>query len=511
MAPERAVDTGIPRLPGEPVPKPKPAPRPAVDVPWVGAASTQLSTFGIGGSTGGYAWARAQLRGGTWPEQPVRIEDFGGAFRYDYGAPDDVVGLDIEVAPAPWAGSHLVRIGLQAAKIEHPDRAPLHAVALLHVSPGALPLAQAGLALLREDLDERDALAVRTAGDDLHSALEAAYAAVPERAGAVRRVLLWTEGATDHRLVALGRRYAAEGVSLTVLDVGAGHGDPLLERMAAASDGTYHYLDGVGEAQLLLRDHRLGTTQAVARDLAVQVAWSPGAVVHWRQLGHTTTRRAPGALRDHSGGGTLGSGAQVTVLYEVQLAPGATHLGDVRVTWALPEPGAPHRERAWALELGSVPASFAEASRDLRQAAAATLFAEHLEWASVRPTRSLDLAVLAEIARHTARPEYPEEAELVELIELAERMTPPRRSLTPVVRVEVPEGAAKGVEVQCPSGFRVRAPVEGGVARVFDVPWEECRARLMGGRSVPAFAVTAGTRAVCGGAGEELRCGARVP
>src|SRR5439155_11070393 len=98
----------------------------------------------------------------------VRVTDLVNYFRYDYPQPagDHPIAAVADVGPCPWNSEHrLVRIGLQARRIEADRLPPRNLVFLIDVSgsmdaPTRLPLVKQSLALLVGQLGPRDRVAI---------------------------------------------------------------------------------------------------------------------------------------------------------------------------------------------------------------------------------------------------------------------------------------------------------------------------------------------------------------
>lgn len=127
------------------------------------------STFSIDVDRASYSNVRRFLRSGVRPPRDaVRIEELINYFTYDYPDPDGNVPFSIttEVAGAPWAPAHrLVRIGLQAKRLDFAKLPPNNLVFLIDVSGSMnsddkLPLLKRSLRLLVDELRPQDRVAM---------------------------------------------------------------------------------------------------------------------------------------------------------------------------------------------------------------------------------------------------------------------------------------------------------------------------------------------------------------
>ena len=137
--------------------------------PFIAVAAYPRSTFSIDVDRASYANVRRYLtEGKAPPKDAVRIEELVNYFPYDYAEPKDdaPVALNAEVGPAPWRKQHrLVRIGLQAQRLDMGEAPPANFVFLLDVSgsmqpANKLPLLKRAFGLLVEQLRPKDRVAI---------------------------------------------------------------------------------------------------------------------------------------------------------------------------------------------------------------------------------------------------------------------------------------------------------------------------------------------------------------
>jgi len=329
-------------------------------------AAAPLSTFSIDVDRASYANVRRFLNGGGLPPaDAVRIEEMLNYFPYEYAPPSDgrPFAAHVEIAPAPWKPEHrLVRIGLKAKEVARADRPAGNLVFLIDVSgsmtpANKLPLVQQALALLVDQLDERDrvgivvyagaagmVLAPTTADrkEEIRQAIErlraggstnggegirlayelAAQNLVP---GGVNRVILATDGdfnvgLTDEGgLVRFVQEKATTGVFLSVFGFGMGnYKDQTLEALADKGDGNYAYIDTLLEARKAFVEELTSTLVTVAKDVKIQVDWNPAHVRSYRLIGYENRLLNDEDFNDDAkDAGEVGAGHQVTALYEI--------------------------------------------------------------------------------------------------------------------------------------------------------------------------------------------------
>lgn len=336
------------------------------DNPFLGVRSNPLSTFSIDVDRASYANVRRFIGNGQRPPvDAVRIEELVNYFPYTLPAPRgaDPVSITSEVIAAPWQPQHrLVRIALQATRIETADLPPNNLVFLLDVSgsmlsPDKLPLVKQSLRLLVDQLRPQDRVAIvayagaaglvlpSTRGDEkarIMEALDRLEAGGSTAGGAGielayrtarnyflergnNRVILATDGdfnvgvSSDAELERLIERRRIEGTYLTVLGVGTGNYQAAkMEKLAKVGNGNFAYLDGLAEARKVLVEEMGATLRTVANDVKLQVEFNPAVVQAYRLIGYENRLlRNEDFADDTKDAGDIGAGHQVTALYEV--------------------------------------------------------------------------------------------------------------------------------------------------------------------------------------------------
>lgn len=395
--------------------------------PFVDTEDDKLSTFAVDVDTGSYTKCRDYLnRGYMPPDEAPRVEEFVNFFDYGYDAPrDNAFAIDMDIAPSRYGqdlkNCHLLRIGMQAKRIDPLERKPAVLTFVIDVSgsmdmENRLGLVKRALKLLVNQMTERDRIGIAVYGDSGYKILDHTVATETEtilsaitrltpqgstyaeegirvgyqmaadsfREGYINRVILCSDGVanvgvTDHNkileTIAENRR---KGITLSTIGFGmSNYNDTLMEQLGDKGDGHYAYVDSIEEAKRVFVDNLTGTLQVVARDTKVQVEFNPKVVKSYRLLGYENRDVADKDFRNDSvDGGEVGSGHSVTALYEVKLfedVSGAICTATMR--WK-------HDEKQEFIELNQeifvkdIALSWEEAPTSLRLAANVAEFAE---------------------------------------------------------------------------------------------------------------------------------------
>jgi len=435
----------------------------------------QLSTFSIDVDTASYTLARSSLHSGKLPPaSSVRVEEFVNYFDYDYPGPTNTApfALNMEAAPSPWqAGHHVLRIGVQGARLDPTNRKPARLVFLVDVSgsmggPDRLDLARQSLVWLVDHLGPEDSVGLVTYAGSVQrvleptpvteaariksaisglfaggstamgSGIEQAYdmAAQAFVEGAENRVVVISDGdanvgATSHeQILASIHDQARRGITLSTIGVGRGnYKDTMMEQLADQGDGNYYYVDSLTEGKRVFGQRLTGTIQTIAKDVKIQVDFNPELVIAYRLLGYENRDIADRDFRnDAVDAGEIGSGHSVTALYDLILHDPSPHLSGldlatVRLRAKTPAADTPAREWLTTFPVRQVRLELADASSGFRLSLGAATFAEMLRGSPA--AEELTYAQLWELVAKARRPDRAEDTELLGLIETAARLT----------------------------------------------------------------------------------------
>ncbi|MCA9002733.1 MAG: DUF3520 domain-containing protein, partial [Planctomycetes bacterium] len=327
---------------------------------------------------------------------------------------------------------YMLRVGIRGKVIPKEERPPMALVFVVDTSGSMsngnrMDLVKHSLRLLGTELDGRDQvglvsfasearLVMPMTSMDNRSDLESAVQSLSpdgstnvedgirlgyellsrvEPQGRLRRVVLISDGVANtgntvaDQILDSVKMHRENGICLSTVGVGMGnHNDALLERLANRGDGICDYVDDADAARRAMVERFSGGFIPIARDLKIQVEFDGKHVLRYRQLGYENRAVADADFRnDAVDGGEVGSGHQVTALFElecVELPNGQeltlNDLGKVRLRYKSVATGSDEQvfetEHGVKVAAGSVP--FAAASPGFARSVVAAQFAEVL-------------------------------------------------------------------------------------------------------------------------------------
>ena len=335
---------------------------------FVAVAQQPVTTFSADVDRAAYANVRRIIGYGQIPpKDAVRIEEMVNYFDYDYPAPEEgsvsPLRVSPELAPAPWNPNHLLlRIGLQAKKIDLAQAPPSNIVFLIDVlgsmdEENKLPLLQSSFKLLLGQLRPDDKVAIVTYANGTKVALPSTRVKDKEKIIKVldnlyasggtsggrgiqlayeqaqksfikngnNRIILATDGdfniginnTTD--LEKFIEKQRESGIYMSVLGFGMGnYRDDMAETIADKGNGNYAYIDNITEAKKVLVNELSGTLFAVAKDVKLQLEFNPKYVKEYKLIGYENRMLAnEDFTNDKKDAGEIGAGHTVTALYEL--------------------------------------------------------------------------------------------------------------------------------------------------------------------------------------------------
>ncbi len=337
-----------------------------VENKFLAANQNPFSTFSIDVDHAAYTNVRRFVQDGLLPPKgAVRIEEMINYFDYSYAAPqnEDPLAVYTEIAPCPWNEKHrLVHIGLKGKDIATDNLPQANLVFLVDVSgsmneANKLPLVQASIKLLTDQLREKDKVAIvvyagaaglvlpptsgknkaviKEAIDNLQAGgstagaegIALAYKIAKENFSKTgnNRIILATDGdfnvgaSSDDELVTMIETERKSGVFLTVLGFGMGnYKDNKMQQLADKGNGNHAYIDNLNEAKKVLVKEFGSTLFTIAKDVKLQVEFNPGRVGAYRLIGYENRMLQKEDFNDdEKDAGEMGAGHIVTALYEV--------------------------------------------------------------------------------------------------------------------------------------------------------------------------------------------------
>ena len=304
----------------------------------------------------------------------VRIEELINYFDYDYAPPAEGGKTPLKatttLSSCPWnPDNYLLRIGLQAKKIDFTKAPPSNIVFLIDTSgsmdePNKMPLLKASFKLLLDNLRPEDRIAIVVYASQTGIALPSTPAKEKEKISKViddlvasgstaggaglqtayevaeknflpkgnNRIILATDGdfnvgiSSRDELQRLVEEKRNNGIYISVLGYGMGnYRDDMAETIANKGNGNYAYIDNFTEAKKVLVNEFGGTLYTVAKDVKLQLEFNPQYVKEYRLVGYENRALANEDFEDDKkDAGEIGAGHTVTALYELIPAKGAT-------------------------------------------------------------------------------------------------------------------------------------------------------------------------------------------
>jgi Ca-activated chloride channel family protein len=440
--------------------------------PFVDAEDDHLSTFAIDVDDASYVMTRSYLeRGYLPPDEAVRTEEYVNHFNYNYKAPQETpfeVYLEGALSKFGW-NCELLKIGIKGKKIQTENRKPANLVFVIDVSGSMaredrLTLAKKALRLLVDELTPNDKVGIVVYGtrgealleptsierkNDIIAAIELLVPSGSTNAeeglrlgyemaqrhfekGKINRIILCSDGVANvgrtsaEDFLKWIKEHADRGITLTTVGFGMGnYNDILMEKLGDKGNGHYAYVDNLPEAQRIFVENLTGTLQVIARDVKIQVDFNPDVVRSYRLLGYENRDVADDKFRDDKeDGGEVGSGHEVTALYEIKLhkrAPSAlsSKVGTIYVRYKDPDSDEV-TEFSRPITRNVFNSEFAKASVEFKLAASAAEFAEILRKSYWAKGSKLDdvLALVKEISTQTDSPDV---IELLSLVSKAQQ------------------------------------------------------------------------------------------
>ena len=338
-------------------------------------AKDPVTTFSADVDRASYSNVRRMLNYGQKPHKDaVRIEELINYFDYNYTPPAEgsktPLNATTTLSSCPWnPDNYLLRIGLQAKKIDLTKAPPSNIVFLIDTSgsmdePNKMPLLKASFKLLLDNLRPEDRIAIVVYASQTGIALPSTPAKEKEKISKViddlvasgstaggaglqtayevaeknflpkgnNRIILATDGdfnvgiSSRDELQRLVEEKRNNGIYISVLGYGMGnYRDDMVETIANKGNGNYAYIDNLTEAKKVLVNEFGGILYTVAKDVKLQLEFNPQYVKEYRLVGYENRTLANEDFEDDKkDAGEIGAGHTVTALYELIPTKGAT-------------------------------------------------------------------------------------------------------------------------------------------------------------------------------------------
>ncbi|UMB60674.1 VWA domain-containing protein [Lutibacter sp. A80] len=337
-----------------------------IENPFINVSENPISTFSTDADGAAYANMRRYLQQDLAlpPNGAIRTEELINYFQLDYpsNSTSHPITLNGEVSECPWnTDNKLVRIGLKGKPITSENKPASNFVFLIDVSGSMasedkLDLLKNGFNYFVDELNENDKVAIVTYAGSAGIVLEATSGNEKQKikdainklgaggstAGAEgiitayeiaqqqfidngnNRIVIGTDGdfnvgaSSQEELVTLIEEKRELGIFITVLGVGRGNlNDAALEQIANNGNGTYEYIDTIEQLKkVFIYDYNKFYT--VAKDVKIQVEFSPSNVESYRLIGYENRVLANEDFEnDEKDAGEIGANQNVTALYEI--------------------------------------------------------------------------------------------------------------------------------------------------------------------------------------------------
>lgn len=342
------------------------------------------SNISLSSNTASYSFIRGQiLNGQNIDSNVVRTEEMINFFEYDYNEPndDDIFGFKSELFKTPWNNkTYLLYVGMQTKKMDLSNVAN-NIVLLVDVSgsmssANKLPLVKEALEIFVEQMGPNDLLSLVTYSsgeevvfkglegnqyDEIMSHIKnlKAYGATAGKKGLEmayqvaeelfieegnNRIILATDGdfnvgiSDTDSLVEYISEKRDTGIYFSGFGFGYGnYKDEKLERISAAGNGSYYYIDDILSARKAFVDGIDGLLYTVARDAKAQIEFNSDVILEHRLIGYENRQLTDYEFDDETtDAGEIGTGLQVTAVYEVKLSEQNDSFGKVTVRYKSP-------------------------------------------------------------------------------------------------------------------------------------------------------------------------------
>ncbi len=337
---------------------------------FIKTSEENVSTFAADVDTASYSFFRKLVNEGyslseliATAGKSIRTEEMINYFDYGYSSPaaGELFSTTAQIAPCPWnEEAQLLVLGLQAKEVEIAAKNNL--VFLIDVSgsmnsPDKLELLKKAFAHLVDQLGKDDVISIVTYSGKEKVVLKGCEGSKKEKilnavnsleaggstngeAGLKKayqlaeqyfikegnnRIILASDGDLNVGISSVDEieKFVSEkresGVFLSVLGFGTGnYKDTKMETIADCGNGVYYYIDSEVEAEKVFGKEIFSTLYTVAKDVKLQLTFSPDHIDAYRLVGYENRILANEDFEnDTKDAGDLGAGHSLTVCYEL--------------------------------------------------------------------------------------------------------------------------------------------------------------------------------------------------
>ena len=373
---------------------------PIVENNFVSAARENAVSFTLQIDTASYGNISRYINSGFRPpSDAVRVAEMLNYFNYDLVLPRDEkfyspFSVYTEIGESPFdEKNHLAFVRVRAQDINRDDLPANNLTFLIDTSgsmapANRLPLLQQSLALLVENLDERDVVSVVTyagcarvvldsvSGNERKKIMDAinglrASGSTAGGPGIVKsyelatknfnpemnnRIILATDGdfnvgvSTTRDLEKMMDEQRRRGIHMTILGFGVGnYASETMETVAKNGNGAYHYVDNLQAARKIFVEELISNLFVIAEEVRSQIIFNSETVENYRLIGYENRVIDNRDFDDDTkNAGDVGVGSDLVMMFEMKLRDGnerfparestrGNHLFDVRIRYH--EPG----------------------------------------------------------------------------------------------------------------------------------------------------------------------------
>ncbi|MDR0272831.1 MAG: VWA domain-containing protein [Clostridiales bacterium] len=340
-----------------------------VENAFVNTRAETAVTFTMQMDTASYGNVSRYINSGFAPPvDAVRVAEMINYFNWDgdLTTNDSPFSIYTEIGPSPFNdGMYLAFVRVRAQDIDRTDLPGNNLTFLIDTSGSMapsdrLPLLKRSLELLVENMDARDTISIVTYASGSQVLLDSVsgsnqaeimrainnLSAGGSTAGAQgittayalaqrnfnpemnNRIILCTDGdfnvgvSSVRELTDLMAEQRRNGIHMTILGYGMGnYRDTTMETIARNGNGAYHYINTIADARKIFIEELTSNLYIVAEEVRAQVVFNADTVANYRLIGYENRIMENRHFDDDSrDAGEVGVGADLVIMFEIQLS-----------------------------------------------------------------------------------------------------------------------------------------------------------------------------------------------